>query len=49
MPLMFVTALVSKLDRSSEVNDEDRNMLPMLVTALVSKLDRSSEVSDEQK
>ena len=46
---MFVTAEVSKDDRSREVSDEQPlNMPPMSVTAEVSRPDRSRDASDEQ-
>ena len=46
---MSVTADVSKLETSREINDEQpENIEPMLVTLDVSKLETSREVNDEQ-
>ena len=49
MQSIFVTLLVSKLDKSKVVRDEHSlNIQSILVTLLVLKLDKSRVVRDEQ-
>ena len=47
---MFVTLLISKLDKSNDFNDEHLSNIPyMVVTLLVSKLDKFNDCNDEQE
>ena len=49
MPHMFVTCFVLKLDKLSDVNEEQPlNMDLISVTCPVLKLDRSSDFNEEQ-